>query len=177
MNNSRGGSILNRSFLNASLDSNLSSMSLRPNISGSVGDKPSFSSLFTGPSSVNTSHKPNIEPFPSETLSVVDDNGGVYLQISNLDQWYDETNLRNYLMSQLKPITPILSLTIETPSIAKIKVPSVQVSRTKFFPFLFAPLTPSWITFSHPAVCEASRIALASEENGAQAHFRVLHEG
>lgn len=57
-----------------------------------------------------------------------DEDDGVYLQISNLDQWYDETSLKHYLMNQLKPITPILSLTIETPSIAKVKVPSIQVS-------------------------------------------------
>lgn len=60
------------------------------------------------------------------------DDGGVVLQISNLDQWYDEANMRHYLLSQLKPITPILSLIIESPSIAKVKVPSQQVS--VFFP-------------------------------------------
>jgi meiosis arrest female protein 1 len=53
---------------------------------------------------------------------------GVILQISNLDPWYDESSLRNYLLSQLKPITPVLSLVIESPSLAKVKVPSQQVS-------------------------------------------------
>jgi meiosis arrest female protein 1 len=67
------------------------------------------------------------ETHPGDALSSEDD-GGVYLQISNLDQWYDEASLRHYLMAQLKPITPILLLTIETPSIAKVKVPSVQVT-------------------------------------------------
>lgn len=57
------------------------------------------------------------------------DDDGIYLQISNLDQWYDEASLKHYLMNQLKPITPILSLTIETPSIAKVKVPSMQVNK------------------------------------------------
>lgn len=61
-------------------------------------------------------------------LSSSDEDDGVYLQISNLDQWFNETSLKHYLMNQLKPITPILSLTIETPSIAKVKVPSIQVS-------------------------------------------------
>lgn len=88
----------------------------------STSGKPSFSSLFSESSQPPQS---NIEPFLSES-QVLDDDG-VYLQISNLDQWYDEANLRNYLMSQLKPITPILSLNIETPSIAKVKVPSIQV--------------------------------------------------
>lgn len=137
MNKSRGGPYFNRSFLNEHnaplFEHN------RP--SPSMSDKPSFSSLFTGPmpnpnSSFGVNHqsimnkslqKPNIEPFPCEAATPAED-GGVYLQISNLEQWYNETNLRNYLMSQLKPITPILSLTIETPSIAKVKVPSIQVS-------------------------------------------------
>jgi meiosis arrest female protein 1 len=61
--------------------------------------------------------------------SSVDDDDGVFLQISNLDQYYDENSLKNYLMNQLKPITPILSLTIETPSIAKVKVPSIQFAK------------------------------------------------
>lgn len=62
------------------------------------------------------------------STSAEQDDGGVVLQISNLDQWYDEANMRHYLLSQLKPITPILSLIIESPSIAKVKVPSQQVS-------------------------------------------------
>lgn len=59
--------------------------------------------------------------------NAMEDGNGVYLQISNLDQYYDESSLRSYLMNQMKPITPILSLIIETPSIAKVKVPSIQV--------------------------------------------------
>lgn len=111
----------NRSFSN---DPNSSSMFTH---SATPGEKPSFSSLFTsGGGSRNPSTNFSIEPFSSESQSPDDD--GVYLQISNLDQWYDEANLRNYLMSQLKPITPILSLSIETPSIAKVRVPSLQVN-------------------------------------------------
>lgn len=102
------------------------------NMSSSIAsDRPSFSSLFTAGES---SSQPLIDAFSPPgncsssggTFSADDD--GVYLQISNLDQWYDESNLRNYLMNQLKPITPILSLSIETPSIAKVKVPSTQVT-------------------------------------------------
>lgn len=89
------------------------------------GEKPSFSSLFTNSCNSNNIQTPNIDQLPCESSSL--DDGGVYLQISNLDQWYDEANLINYLMSQLKPITPILTLNIETPSIAKVKVPSMQV--------------------------------------------------
>ena len=58
----------------------------------------------------------------------MEDDGGVYLQISNLDQYYDEPSMRSYLMNQMKPITPILMLVIDTPSIARVKVPSIQVS-------------------------------------------------
>lgn len=90
-------------------------------------EKPSFSSLF---SSLNLNDAGNQLPdiFPSSSSDTSMDGDGVYLQISNLDQYYDELSLKHYLMNQLKPITPILSLTIETPSIAKVKVPSVQVS-------------------------------------------------
>ena len=100
----------------------------------------SFSSLFDT-SSTNASHSKfcnnsaeNNNSFSHHELpsfgndSSVDDDDGVFLQISNLDQYYDESSLKNYLMNQLKPITPILSLSIETPSIAKVKVPSIQVS-------------------------------------------------
>lgn len=100
-------------------------------------EKPSFSSLFASalnfndePFSTTTSGNKSMSAgdiiFPSSNDSSMEDDG-VYLQISNLDQYYDESSLRHYLMNQLKPITPILSLTIETPSIAKVKVPSVQV--------------------------------------------------
>lgn len=120
---------------------------LDSNMSLIASDRPSFSSLFTANSSESSS-KPLLDPFnhpsygssslatslspPASTAAnsnnLSSDDDGVYLQISNLDQWYDEANLRNYLMNQLKPITPILALTIETPSIAKVKVPSTQVT-------------------------------------------------
>jgi meiosis arrest female protein 1 len=102
----------------------------------SLQEKPSFSSLFSSAlnlndgKSNNNAQAPDMVPLNSFSESLMDGDG-VYLQISNLDQYYDEANLRHYLMNQLKPITPILSLTIETPSIAKIKVPSVQVRRKK----------------------------------------------
>lgn len=54
---------------------------------------------------------------------------GIVLQISNLDPWYDENSLRHYLLSQLKPITPVLSLIIESPCLAKVTVPSQQFAK------------------------------------------------
>lgn len=48
----------------------------------------------------------------------------VTLQISNLDPTIEEHNIRHYLFSQLKSITPVMSLIMETPSTAKLKVPS-----------------------------------------------------
>jgi meiosis arrest female protein 1 len=127
--------MLNSSFRSdqSILDAPSTTMSL------SAAERPSFSSLFNHGSSAssqfsfpssqhskseNSSFGRPLSPTPSSTC----DDEGVYLQISNLDQWYDEANLRNYLMNQLKPITPILSLSIETPSIAKVKVPSIQVN-------------------------------------------------
>lgn len=97
-------------------------------------EKQSFASLFTSHTNLNDHANittkaigtPAVDPHESSN-----DDDGVYLQISNLDQYYDESSLRHFLMNQLKPITPILSLTIETPSIAKVKVPSVQVRNKK----------------------------------------------
>lgn len=141
----------NRSFSN---DPNSSSM-----FSQLVGEKekPSFSSLFTGSGPRNPNLNQSIEPFSCENQSPDDD--GIYLQISNLDQWYDEANLRNYLMSQLKPITPILSLSIETPSIAKVRVPSLQVN--------FHPSDRRHsLTLSRLLVCQAGCLASPPQEDG-----------
>jgi len=114
-------------------------MNHQANIS-SASEKPLFSSFFTdssnssgGSNSINNSLKESsgFPPLCEQQLEMANstcDDDGVFLQISNLDQWYDEQSMKHYLMSQLKPITPILSLTLETPSIAKVKVPSVQVS-------------------------------------------------
>lgn len=52
----------------------------------------------------------------------------VMLQLNNLDSSYDETALKKFLVSLLKPIAPIVSLLIDGPSSAKIEVPSPHVS-------------------------------------------------
>lgn len=53
----------------------------------------------------------------------------VMLQLNNLDSSYDESALKKFLVSLLKPITPIVSLIIDGPSSAKIEVPSPHVSK------------------------------------------------
>uniref|UniRef100_A0A336LTM4 CSON004407 protein n=1 Tax=Culicoides sonorensis TaxID=179676 RepID=A0A336LTM4_CULSO len=53
----------------------------------------------------------------------------VTLQISNLDPTIEEHNIRHYLLSQLKPITPVLSLIMETPTMAKVKVASTEFAK------------------------------------------------
>lgn len=128
LNNSfRSDSMMNHSLL----DAQATTMSL------SAADRPSFSSLFTnecgGPQQQHQKDSFSSSSRPLSPVSSCNDDEGVFLQISNLDQWYDEANLRNYLMNQLKPITPILSLTIETPSIAKVKVPSIQVRLREYY--------------------------------------------
>lgn len=75
----------------------------------------------------NSSFHSNITNMSNDTSISSSVKDGVVLQISNLDPWYDESNLRHYLLSQLKPITPVLSLVIEGPCLAKVKVPSQQV--------------------------------------------------
>lgn len=144
MHQSRGSPFFNRSFSNGSQDpSDL---------------KPSFSSLFTSHSNNNNNNviprSLSFESFPNDSSG--NDDDGIFLQISNLDQWYDEINLRNYLMSQLKPITPILSLTIETPSIAKVKVPSVQVNIS------FSHLHFAYLSLFFLSVCQAGCLSYAS---------------
>lgn len=131
MSKPRAGPYFNRSFSNSGMNS---SMFVHPNQSVEH-EGSSFSSLFKinreGSNNQPIISKPQVESIfePDFSLNSSADDGGVCLQISNLDAWYDEVNLKNYLISQLKPITPVLSLTIETPSIAKVKVPSIQVRK------------------------------------------------
>lgn len=148
---------------------------LNSTMQSAIGEK-SFSSLFenssskasksaensTSGSSNNSFSRHDIAPLSHDTSNNEDDDG-VYLQISNLDQWYDEISLKHYLMNQLKPITPILSLTIETPSIAKVKVPSVQVSRMLHIHW---SVINSRFFSQHPTVCQTSCITFTSQENG-----------
>lgn len=61
--------------------------------------------------------------------SSVDQKEMVVLQISNLDPSIEEHKMHQYLLCQLKSITPVLSLTIESPSLAKVKVPSTQFAK------------------------------------------------
>nr|XP_032293408.1 meiosis regulator and mRNA stability factor 1 isoform X2 [Drosophila virilis] len=61
--------------------------------------------------------------------SVTDPSDAVTLQITNLDYSLDETSLRNFLMSQLKPITPVVSLNFEACSYAKVTVPDLYFAK------------------------------------------------
>lgn len=53
----------------------------------------------------------------------------VVLQIGNLDPSIEEHKMHQYLLCQLKSITPVISLVIESPSLAKVKVPSTQFAK------------------------------------------------
>lgn len=61
-------------------------------------------------------------------MSAADLQKKVMLQLNNLDSSYDESALKKFLVSLLKPITPIVSLILDGPSSAKIEVPSPHVS-------------------------------------------------
>ncbi|XP_023161530.2 meiosis regulator and mRNA stability factor 1 [Drosophila hydei] len=61
--------------------------------------------------------------------SVTDPSDAVTLQITNLDYSLDETSLRNFLMNQLKPITPVVSLNFEASSYAKVTVPDLYFAK------------------------------------------------
>lgn len=52
----------------------------------------------------------------------------VTLQITNLDYSMDEASLRAFLLGQLEPITPVVSLIFEGSSYAKVSVPDMYVS-------------------------------------------------
>lgn len=105
--------------------------SLNSTLNSSFGDfgkcnSYSHNSSIIGNSNINTSN--NYAAFPLAPANNSNENKDtITLQISNLDASIEEHHLRNYLMSQLKPITPVISLTIESPSLAKVKVPSQQV--------------------------------------------------
>ncbi|XP_050745995.1 meiosis regulator and mRNA stability factor 1 isoform X3 [Drosophila biarmipes] len=53
----------------------------------------------------------------------------ITLQITNLDYSLDESSLRSFLMNQLKPITPVVSLVFEGSSYAKVTVPDLYFAK------------------------------------------------
>uniref|UniRef100_A0A182P0F7 HTH OST-type domain-containing protein n=1 Tax=Anopheles epiroticus TaxID=199890 RepID=A0A182P0F7_9DIPT len=89
-------------------------------------------------SSSSVSPVPQVQPPPSQPLSAAvlgtsveppDQKEMVVLQISNLDSSIEENKMHQFLMCQLKPITPVISLNIESPSLAKVKVPTAQCAK------------------------------------------------
>ncbi|XP_050076598.1 meiosis regulator and mRNA stability factor 1 [Anopheles maculipalpis] len=66
---------------------------------------------------------------PGSGIEPPDQKEMVVLQISNLDSTIEEHKMHQFLMCQLKPITPVISLTIESPSLAKVKVPTAQCAK------------------------------------------------
>lgn len=182
MNKSRDVPHFNRSFSNGPHDRSQDRSHPMLLHQSTIDEKPSFSSLFTS-NATNSNSNNNIQTLTSLEFpcdSSVNDDDGVYLQISNLDQWYDETNLRNYLMSQLKPITPILSLNIETPSIAKVKVPSVQVrNKSKlamldFHCFLFLQFAKQVVSHLHRKKMGHKRIFVSFMKDKTSAECSAL---
>ncbi|EDW43595.1 GM17847 [Drosophila sechellia] len=53
----------------------------------------------------------------------------VTLQIPNLDYSLDESHIRSFLLNQLKPITPVVSLVFEGSSYAKVTVPDLYFAK------------------------------------------------
>ncbi|XP_052864140.1 meiosis regulator and mRNA stability factor 1 [Anopheles cruzii] len=68
-------------------------------------------------------------PPAEQTATDREQKEAITLQISNLDGTIDEHRMHQYLLCQLEPITPVISLTIESPSLAKVKVPSAQCAK------------------------------------------------
>ncbi|XP_001965864.4 meiosis regulator and mRNA stability factor 1 isoform X2 [Drosophila ananassae] len=61
--------------------------------------------------------------------SIKDVRDTVTLQITNLDYSLDESSLRSFLLNQLKPITPVLSLVFEGSAYAKVTVPDLYFAK------------------------------------------------
>lgn len=110
----------NRSFSNTSS----SSYGPQPKV---LMHPPGFN--ITGDSGISSL---SIETDPSSNSSSLNSSAGsggnvdttVTLQISNIDASIDDRALKNYLISKLKPITPILSFVYEGLTVAKIRIPS-----------------------------------------------------
>ncbi|XP_052855193.1 meiosis regulator and mRNA stability factor 1-like isoform X3 [Drosophila gunungcola] len=60
---------------------------------------------------------------------VMEPSDTVTLQITNLDYSLDESRLHSFLMNQLKPITPVVSLVFEGSSYAKVTVPDLYFAK------------------------------------------------
>uniref|UniRef100_A0A182MZE3 HTH OST-type domain-containing protein n=1 Tax=Anopheles dirus TaxID=7168 RepID=A0A182MZE3_9DIPT len=80
-------------------------------------------------STCNTSGGPGTCSGSSSSSVSPEQKEMVVLQISNLDASIEEHKMHQFLMCQLKPITPVISLTIESPSLAKVKVPTAQCAK------------------------------------------------
>lgn len=63
----------------------------------------------------------------SASSTASDEGSPVVLLISNLEQTTDENALKYRVFQQLKPITPVISLTGECGNAVRVKVPSKQV--------------------------------------------------
>nr|XP_049465072.1 meiosis regulator and mRNA stability factor 1 [Anopheles coluzzii] len=81
------------------------------------------------PPSSSSSSQPLSAALLSASVDASDQKEMVVLQISNLDSSIEEHKMHQFLMCQLKPITPVISLTIESPSLAKVKVPTAQCAK------------------------------------------------
>lgn len=94
----------------------------------------------------------------------------ITLQITNLDYSLDEASLRNFLMNQLKPITPVMSLTFEGSCYAKVTVPDLYVSvgcggfiaHYSIFSSLSLSLSPSSLPSKLFPYCTARRSATSA---------------
>ncbi|XP_068151952.1 meiosis regulator and mRNA stability factor 1 isoform X2 [Drosophila tropicalis] len=93
------------------------------------GGETSTSTLTLTSSSNTTSTSTSSAGSGHTYATVADPNDAVTLQITNLDYSLDEASLRNFLMNQLKPITPVVSLIFEGSSYAKVTVPDLYFAK------------------------------------------------
>lgn len=82
----------------------------------------------------------------------------ITLQITNLDYTMEESSLRNFLMGQLKPITPVLSLVFEGNSYAKVTVPDMFVSNLSYKSIFVKRL---YVPFTYSSPSKSCRIYIA----------------
>lgn len=113
------------SCLNKSTGSTASSGSTSSNYDFNRNQNNSDYSLFTPLNRFNSVTSLASRSSASSTMS--DEGNPVVLLISNLEQTTDENALKYRVFQQLKPITPVISLTGECGNAVRVKVPSKQV--------------------------------------------------
>ena len=103
----------------------------------------------------------------------------ITLQITNLDYTMEEASLRNFIMGQLKPITPVLSLVFEGNTYAKVTVPDMFVSNLSYksgywFTFLYLQFAKQVVSNLHRKKIGHKRMLVSYTRDSSQTEINTL---